>query len=156
MNTRHLLSNAQNGNFEAAVQVFLNYRDGAQNFEKSEEQAQIAFENVIKILDSVVGKKTYADPNRKPLVSVDEESNAIVVMGPSDEIEAIGTLVTELDKEKGQVYVQARIIELNDELVNQIGISYGIFAGSANNNGLTAFSSSLNVVRILFLWLKKQ
>ena len=51
MNTRHLLSNAQNGNFEAAVQVFLNYRDGAQNFEKSEEQAQIAFENVIKILE---------------------------------------------------------------------------------------------------------
>ncbi len=71
--------------------------------------------NVIKILDSVVGKKTYADPNRKPLVSVDEESNAIVVMGLSDEIEAIGTLVTELDKEKGQVYVQARIIEVNDE-----------------------------------------
>lgn len=51
MSTRHLLSNAQNGNLEAAVQVFLNYRDGAQNFEKSEEQAQIAFEKVIKILE---------------------------------------------------------------------------------------------------------
>lgn len=29
-------------------------------------------------------------------------------------------------------------------MVNQIGISYGVFAGSANSNGLTAFSSSLN------------
>ena len=100
--------------------------------------------NVITILDSVVGKKTYADPNRKPLVSVDEESNAIVVMGPSDEIEAIGTLVTELDKEKGQVYVQARIIEVNDELVNKIGVQYGIFGGTAGSNGLATFSSSLN------------
>jgi general secretion pathway protein D len=100
--------------------------------------------NVIKILDSVVGKKTYADPNRKPLVSVDEESNAIVVMGPSDEIEAIGTLVAELDKEKGQVYVQARIIEVNDKLIDEIGVKYGIFGGTAGSNGLATFSSGLN------------
>lgn len=100
--------------------------------------------NVIKILDSVVGKKNYADPNRKPLVSVDEESNAIVVMGLSDEIEAIGTLVAELDKEKGQVYVQARIIEVNDELIDKIGVQYGIFGGTSGSNGLATFSSSLN------------
>lgn len=52
MSARHLLNNAQNGNFEAAVQVFLNYRDGTQDFDKSEEQAQIAFENAIRILES--------------------------------------------------------------------------------------------------------
>ena len=100
--------------------------------------------NVIKILDSVVGKKTYADPNRKPLVSVDEESNAIVVMGLSDEIEAIGALVAELDKEKGQVYVQARIIEVNDTLVDEIGVKYGILGGTAGSGGLAAISSNLN------------
>lgn len=100
--------------------------------------------NVIKILDSVVSKKTYADPNRKPLISVDEESNGIVVMGPSDEIDAIGSLVAELDKEKGQVYVLARIIEVNDELVNNIGVQYGIFGGTAGSNGLATFSSNLN------------
>ncbi len=52
MSARHLLNNAKNGNFEAAVQVFLNYRDGAQDFEKSEELATLAFDNVIKILES--------------------------------------------------------------------------------------------------------
>ena len=91
-----------------------------------------------------MSKKTYADPNRKPLVSVDEESNAIVVMGPSDEIENIGSLVAELDKEKGQVYVQARIIEVNDKLIDEIGVQYGIFGGTAGSNGLATFSSSLN------------
>ena len=100
--------------------------------------------NVIKILDSIIGKKTYADPNRKPLVSADEESNAIVVMGPADELEYINKLVEELDKEKAQVYVQARIIEVNDELVNNIGVQYGIFGGTAGSNGLATFSSSLN------------
>ena len=100
--------------------------------------------NVIKILDSVIGKKTYADPNRKPLVSVDEESNAIVVMGPTDELDNIGSLIAELDKEKGQVYVEARIIEVNDELVDKIGVSYGIFGGTAGSNGLATFSSNLN------------
>lgn len=52
MSARHLLSNAQNGNFEAAVQVFINYRDGAPGFEKNEESAQLAFENIINILNS--------------------------------------------------------------------------------------------------------
>ena len=100
--------------------------------------------NVIKILDSVIGKKTYADPNRKPLISVDEESNAIVVMGPADELEYISKLMLDLDKEKGQVYVQARIIEVNDELVNKIGVSYGLLGGTAGSDGLAAISTSLN------------
>ena len=100
--------------------------------------------NVIKILDSIVGKKTYTDPNSKPLVSADEESNAIVVMGPSDELDYISKLVEELDKEKGQVYVQARIIEVNDELVDNIGVQYGIFGGTSGSNGLATFSSNLN------------
>lgn len=100
--------------------------------------------NVIKILDSIVGKKTYTDPNSKPLVSADEESNAIVIMGPADEVEYIGKLVEELDKEKGQVYVQARIIEVNDELVDNIGVQYGIFGGTSGSNGLATFSSNLN------------
>ena len=65
-------------------------------------------------------------------------------MGPSDEIDAIGSLVAELDKEKGQVYVLARIIEVNDELVNNIGVQYGIFGGTAGSNGLATFSSNLN------------
>lgn len=52
MSARHLLSNAQNGNFEAAVQVFINHRDGILGFDKNEEQAKIEFENVKKILDN--------------------------------------------------------------------------------------------------------
>ena len=100
--------------------------------------------NVIKIIEAIIGKKTYVDPNDKPLSSIDEESNAIVIMGPSDELEYVKNLISELDKEKAQVYVQARIIEVNDELVDQIGISYGLFGGRVGSNGLATFSSNLN------------
>ena len=100
--------------------------------------------NVVKIIDGITSKKKYIDPNDKPLASVDEESNSIVLMGPVSELEYVQAIISELDKQKAQVYVQARIIEVNDQLVDEIGVSYGIFGGSVGNKGLAAFSTSLN------------
>ncbi|MCP4971839.1 MAG: hypothetical protein GY932_14740 [Arcobacter sp.] len=100
--------------------------------------------NVIKIIDGVIGKKKYLDPSLKPLSSVDEETNSIVLVGPSSEIEYIKILLSQLDKEKAQVYVKARIIELNDNLLDEIGVKYGILGGKANSSGLGTFASSLN------------
>ena len=99
---------------------------------------------VVKILEEIINKKEFINPNDKPLFSIDNESNSIVIMGFAEEISQIDELIKELDKEKTQVYVQARIIEVNDELVNQIGVSYGIFGARASNNVLSSFSSSLN------------
>ena len=99
---------------------------------------------VVKILEEIINKKEFINPNDKPLFSIDNESNSIVIMGLAEEISQIDELIKELDKEKTQVYVQARIIEVNDELVNQIGVSYGIFGARASNNVLSSFSSSLN------------
>ena len=99
---------------------------------------------VVKILEEIINKKEFITPNNKPLFSIDNESNSIVIMSFAEEISQIDELIKELDKEKTQVYVQARIIEVNDELVNQIGVSYGIFGARASNNVLSSFSSSLN------------
>ncbi|PLY08332.1 MAG: type II secretion system protein GspD [Arcobacter sp.] len=100
--------------------------------------------NVIKIIEGIIGKKKYIDPDSKPLSSVDEETNSIVLMGPSDEVEYIKVLLSQLDKDKAQVYVKARIIEVNNDKVNDIGIKYGILGGKSNNSGLFSFSSKLN------------
>lgn len=100
--------------------------------------------NVIKILEEIINKKEYLNPSDKPLFSLDAESNSLVIMGYKDEVLDVQRLIKELDKEKTQVYVQARIIEVNDDLVNQIGISYGIFGARTNGNVLSSFSSSLN------------
>jgi len=100
--------------------------------------------NVIKIIDGIIGKKKYLDADSKPLSSVDEESNSIVLMGPANEIEYVKVILRELDKEKAQVYVQARIIELNEKLVDEVGIKYGIVGGKAGSKGLGSFASGLN------------
>ncbi|ABV68073.1 general secretion pathway protein D [Aliarcobacter butzleri RM4018] len=99
--------------------------------------------NIIKILDDVVNKK-YINKTIKPFVSLDLESNSLVVMASKDELKQIKDLIQELDKEKAQVYVQAKIIEVNNELVNKIGISYGIINASARSDGINAISSNLN------------
>lgn len=99
--------------------------------------------NIIKILDDVVNKK-YINKTIKPFVSLDLESNSLVVMASKDELKQIKDLIQELDKEKAQVYVQAKIIEVNNELVNKIGISYGIISTSARSDGINAISSNLN------------
>lgn len=100
-------------------------------------------ENIIKILDDVVNKK-YINKSTKPFVSLDLESNSLVIMASKDELKQIKDLIQELDKEKAQVYVQAKIIEVNNELVNKIGISYGIINASARSDGINAISSNLN------------
>ncbi len=99
--------------------------------------------NIIKILDDVINKK-YINKPTKPFVSLDLESNSLVVMASKDELKQIKDLIQELDKEKAQVYVQAKIIEVNNELVNKIGISYGIINASARSDGINAISSNLN------------
>jgi len=100
--------------------------------------------NVTKIIEDIIGKKKFLDQNDKPLSSVDEETNSIVLMGPSDEVDYIKDILDKLDKEKPQVYVEAKIIELNDNLLNEIGIQYGILGGSSGSDGLATFASSLN------------
>ena len=100
--------------------------------------------NVIQILEEIVNKREFINSSDKTLFSLDIESNSIIIMGLPDEISSIDSLIKELDKEKTQVYVQARIIEVNDDLVNQIGVSYGIFGARASSNVLSSFSSSLN------------
>ncbi|MCT7909760.1 hypothetical protein N5915_09370 [Arcobacter lacus] len=99
--------------------------------------------NIIKILDDVVNKK-YINKPTKPFVSLDLESNSLVVIASKNELKQIKDLIQELDKEKAQVYVQAKIIEVNNELVNKIGISYGIINTSVRSDGINAISSNLN------------
>ncbi len=100
--------------------------------------------NVLTIISSIIDKKQYADKNAKPYASVDEESNSIILMGPKDEIIYLNKLITMLDIDKQQVYVQARIIEISETRVNNLGIQWGIDGFNSSSSGLATFSSQLN------------
>jgi len=100
--------------------------------------------SVIKIIDAIIEKKKYEDIKLKPISSLDEESNSIVLVGSIDEIDSLNLIIKQLDKEKAQVYVQARIIEVTNSLVDEVGIKYGISGGSSKSKGLSTFASNLN------------
>jgi len=100
--------------------------------------------NIIKILSGVISNKKYKNPNDKPYVSSDEESNSIILMGQKQQLSYFQELVEKLDIDRQQVYVQARIIEISENKTKEIGLQYGLSGFKKGSSGLASFSSALN------------
>lgn len=106
--------------------------------------------NVVKSLQQVLDKKKYAKPTDKPIVSVYDELNAIVVSGRESDIKDIKEMVKILDVEKPQVFVKARIIEINENMANSIGVKYGLAGGAVTDAGLFTFAANLGGSAVAF------
>ncbi len=98
--------------------------------------------NVMATLTEIITKQTFADPTMKPNVSVNEEINAIILVGNPSILKGLIKIIDTLDKEKFQVYVQARIVEINKDDAEQIGLKYNLGALSTTASGLLAFSGN--------------
>ena len=99
--------------------------------------------SVLASLTAIISKQKFKDPAMKPNVSASEEINAIIAIGAPTIIKGIKLIIDELDAEKYQVYVQARIIEINKNNAQNLGIKYG-FDGAAisSNGGLYSLSTN--------------
>jgi len=93
-------------------------------------------------LNDIIAKQKFADPAMKPNVSASEEINAIIAIGEPSILKGVKQIIGELDKEKYQVYVQARIIEINENESSDIGVKYGLAAGDVTASGLYAMSAN--------------
>lgn len=98
--------------------------------------------NVMKTLDAIITKKTYADPSLKPDVSVNEEINSIILIGPEVSVSALVRVIEVLDREKFQVYVKARIMDFNNNDTETLGLKYGLDGGVANSSGLYTMAAN--------------
>jgi len=97
---------------------------------------------VEKTLSDIVKKQTFADPSLKPNIAMSEEINSIIVIGEPMILKGIKLIIDELDKEKYQVYVQAKIVEINKNKSSDIGMKYGFAAGDVSSSGLYAMSAN--------------
>lgn len=97
---------------------------------------------VLTSLTEIISKQIFADPAMKPNVSSSEEINAIIAIGEPAIIKGIKMIIDELDKEKYQVYVQARIIEINKNDASALGVKYGFDGASLTSDGLYSFSAN--------------
>jgi general secretion pathway protein D len=100
---------------------------------------------VLATLNEIVSKQRYPDPELKPNISASTEINSIIAVGDPVIIKGIKLIIDELDKEKYQVYVQARIVNINKSNAENIGIKYGFSAGDVSSTGLYAMSANFGV-----------
>lgn len=98
--------------------------------------------DVLKTLTDIIAKQTYSDPSLKPNVAISSDINAIVAIGDPMILKALKLIIDELDKEKYQVYVQAKIIEINKNRSSDIGVEYGFAGGDVSASGLYAMSAN--------------
>jgi len=99
--------------------------------------------NTFKAIQFIIKSKKYTSKEAMPTISVDTDTNSIIVLGPKESIVDIEKIIKELDKEKPQVYVRAQIIEVNEGLINKIGTKFGLEAGSISGSGLFNIATAL-------------
>ena len=93
-------------------------------------------------LNEIIAKQVFSDPSLKPNVSASEEINAIIAIGDHMILKGVKRIIDELDKEKYQVYVQARIIEINKANAESVGIKYGFDAAALTSEGLYSLATN--------------
>ncbi len=98
--------------------------------------------NVKTSLDEIISTQTFSDPSLKPNISLSEEINSIIVVGDPNVVRSMIKIIEELDREKYQVYVQARIVEINNRTSEDIGFRYGMEGGMATTSALYTFSGN--------------
>lgn len=91
--------------------------------------------SVLTSINAIISKQTYKDKSMKPHVSSSEEINAIIAIGDPSIVKGIKRIIDELDKEKFQVYVKARILEISEKEAESLGVKYGFAGGGTKKVG---------------------
>ena len=112
-------------------------------------------EEMEKILTKIVPQMTGASnlapgapigkggkPLPKAVIASDIERNALIVLASTEQYQNIYDTVQQLDVEKSQVYIQAKIVEVNTNLAENIGLKYGFNGGSITSNGLFSLAGN--------------
>jgi len=97
---------------------------------------------VLASLNAIVSKQKFSDPDLKPNISASEEINSIIVIGEPVIMKGLKLIIDELDKEKYQVYIQAKIIEINKNDAEALGVRYGFAGGDVSASGIYAMSAN--------------
>jgi len=93
-------------------------------------------------------KKGGVSPTKAMVVS-DVERNALIVLATGEQIKNIRETVRKIDIPKVQVYVKARIVEINTDRAEQIGLKYGFEGGKITSQGLFSLASNMGASSLM-------
>lgn len=78
----------------------------------------------------------------KAMVVSDVERNALIILATGEQIRNIKETIRQIDIPKVQVYVKARIVEIDKNIAEQVGLKYNLNGGAITSNGLFTLSSN--------------
>jgi len=82
-------------------------------------------------------------PPSKAMVVSDIERNALIVLATGEQIRNIRRTILQIDIPKVQVYVKAKIVEVDKNLAQQVGLKYGMNGGTITSSGLYTLAADL-------------
>lgn len=109
------------------------------------EEMEKILSKLISQMNSVAMKtlKKAGKPPSKAMVVSDTERNALILLATGEQIKNIRETVQKIDIAKVQVYVKAKIVEIDTSLASQIGLKYGLNGGAITSSGLFTLASNL-------------
>jgi general secretion pathway protein D len=108
-----------------------------------EEMEKILGKLVAQMNDSKVTKSKKGSKPQKAMVVGDVERNALIILATGEQIRNIRSVIRRIDVEKPQVFIKARIVEINSKLAQAIGARYGFEGGLITPHGLFTVSTNM-------------
>jgi general secretion pathway protein D len=109
------------------------------------EEMEKILSKLLSQMNSVEIKQTKkgGPPPSKAMVVSDLERNALIFLATGEQIKNIRETVRKIDIPKSQVYVKAKIIEVDSNLAKQVGMKYGLEFGAITSTGLFSMAGNL-------------
>ncbi|MBA1421393.1 MAG: type II secretion system secretin GspD [Epsilonproteobacteria bacterium] len=109
------------------------------------EEMEKILSKLLSQMNSVAIKtsKKGGSPPSKAMVVSDVERNALIFLATGEQIKNIRETVKKIDIPKVQVYVKAKIIEVDTNMAEKIGLKYGLEAGAITSKGLYSVAGNL-------------
>ncbi len=95
------------------------------------------------------GKAAQKAKNRKAMVVGDKERNALIVLATPYQIKNIREVIRRIDVAKPQVYVKAKIVEINLQKARNVGLKYGFEGGKITSKGLFSIAGNLGAPTLM-------
>jgi general secretion pathway protein D len=100
---------------------------------------------IIQEMEKTRYEKGDVKDGEKLSISHDESLNSIILMGEQSALNSYKSIIEDLDKPKKQVYVEAQIIEINEDKLEELGIKWdSLIGGEFNQKGGWAGNINLN------------
>lgn len=109
------------------------------------EEMEKIMSKLISQMNNMAAKipKKGGKPPSKAMVVSDIERNALIVLATGEQMRNIRDTVRRIDIPKVQVYVKAKIVEIDKDMAEQVGMKYGMNGGTITSSGLFTLAANM-------------